>query len=142
LSNEEVIRFFRVDKQLWTSSALSHDLLEILMRVKICFAVLHPGGKPTKDPSALIQLFYGVFFKTLGIHVCMSAENMEAMICYCILFELTSLFMEIVTQICQSFLALLTPDDLTHRNQPKNSPIQGFEHFRSDFIATCRLPSL
>jgi len=112
------------------------------MRIKIRFAVLHPGRKPTEDPSALIQLFCGVSFTTLGIHAYMTAENIEAMICYCILSKLSSSFMEIVTQIRQSFLALLTPDDLTHRNQPKNSPIQGFEHFRSNFIATCRLPSL
>jgi len=32
-----------------------------------------------------------------------------------------------------------TPRHVTHANQPKN---QDFEHFMSNFIATCSLPSL
>jgi len=35
-----------------------------------------------------------------------------------------------------------TPGHTTHTSQSKNSSIQGFEHFTSDFTTACSRPSL
>jgi len=86
--------------------------------------------------------FAACFFKSLGIHLSREVKKRYSLVVSA--FTAVSLFAcwndheNLPIFRCPS----RTPGHLTHTSQPMNSSVQGFEHFMSDFIAACSLPSL
>jgi len=137
---DPVICFLKVDKTCVDIFGVLPRFLEDLLDSENLVCSATSGAKTV---LGILQFWFKChtahFYKALDVHF--STEDRER--CHGVFFHVSPLVYVDDHPSFPIFQYLSrTPGHLTQTNQPKNSSIHGFEHFRSDFLATCSFPSL
>jgi len=116
-------------RQLWHTPKIYR---KISGELKFCFVVIRAGRK---SHWYILRLWFNSFaesfFKALGMHF--SSEGKERDVA--VVRSCSHLSLLVYGDDFPIFWSLSrTPGHLTHTNKPKNSSVQDFEHFRSNFI--------
>jgi len=131
-----VLCFLEVDKARLDVFGVFQDFSKICWRAKVLSVVLQPGHKMHWLAHSFGSIFRGIFFQDTK-HSMFPREANERYAPVVSAFSPVSRFAygNDHSSFPNNRCHCRTPGNLTHTSQPKNSlSIQGFEHFRSDFI--------